>query len=214
MIITIFDFDDTLFATTYFQSIPTDSLHLAISIDGVIRKAAEIGEIIIVTNATKSWFDLCSEKYLSKSFYLKKYKERVFSSIDNLDIKNVPVSEWKPRAFKKVLKPFFKDKQSHTLFAFGDTDYDRNAALQIREKYKNVNVNSIQLIQKPTLNVLLYEHILIYNFLCNLSTLKSNVDIGFVLSDSEIKQKSLSSIDNVNSSSNFSLLSSESSNSS
>ena len=198
MIITIFDFDDTLFATSHFGSCPVEDDRLVVSIDALLKTAATMGDIIIVTNATMSWVKLCAEKYLSKSEYLKMFWGRIFSTVDSMsELNNTKVDEWKKRAFGKVLKPFFKNKEKHTLFCFGDSKFDRDAALSIRKKYKNVTVKSVLLVQRPTLNMILYQHYLIYNFLNSSSSSSENIDICFNLvsssTSSEIIQKSFSS---------------------
>jgi len=196
MIITIFDFDDTLFATSAFENEPTESLELTVSIDALLLKAAQMGEIIIVTNATTSWVELCLQRYLSKSEYLKMFIQRVYSTIDSIpDLKKDDQSRWKTRAFKKVLKPFFKNKESHTLFTFGDSKFDRDAAIKIKETYKNVAVKSVKLMQRPTLKVLLYEHYLLYTFLSNsMSSLSESEDVIYEASISGITQKSSSAL--------------------
>jgi hypothetical protein len=181
MVIIVFDFDDTIFATSHFLGKdPVVCLELVDSINEILEIASRYGKVFIITNAQKEWLKLCVEKYLPGCVQLEKYlgeDGRVFSSIDNGLAKDKDVASWKTLAFQEKLKQHFEDGSCHHLICFGDNLFDRAAALNIKEMYKNVVVKNILMVAKPSLDALIWQHKVITDCFHFLSTYHGHLDL-------------------------------------
>jgi len=168
MVIIVFDFDDTLFATSHFYgNEPILCPELSVSINQVLELAEQIGKVYIITNAEKSWLELCLKRQIPDCKMLEKIIDKqdgVFSSIDNDVTEDFDVEVWKYNAFSKKFSEF-DDGVQRELICFGDSPYDRQAALSIKEKYSNVIVKNVLTEYKPTLEHLINQHRIIISHL-------------------------------------------------
>jgi hypothetical protein len=191
MIITVFDFDDTIFATShFFGKDKFECVELSNSINQILEIASKYGHVFIITNAEKKWVNKCVEKYLPGCHILSKYIGCIFSTIDNGLTKDNHVSIWKTIAFQKKLELYFQDAYRHDLICFGDNPYDRIAALNIKEKYKNVVVKNTLMIENPSLDHLLQQHKIIIKVFESLSSYEGHLDLLMSVSSLSTIQKS------------------------
>lgn len=178
MIVFVFDFDDTLFPTTYFNSnnfsIPNEIVSK--SIINLLTAALRYGKVFIITNANKDWITLCS-KHLPLFNNILSAVELISVRELQLD-KGLDFSLWKTEAFHQTLKPLFDNNYNHHLIAFGDNIYDHTAAVSIRNTYINVLVTSIRMCISPSLNQLLEEHKSLHSIIENFSDLEKDIDIN------------------------------------
>lgn len=197
MVIIVFDFDDTLFATSHFYGKdPILCPELATSINQILHLAEQLGKVYIITNAEKDWLRLCLKRQIPDCKMLEKVidaEDIVFSSVDNGISKDAVIPMWKHNAFHKKFADF-QDGQRRELICFGDSPFDRHAALAIREKYSNVTVKNVLMANQPSLEHLLDQHKIIMrsmNFIVNYS---GHLDLAmkvYMISSLSTKQKSV-----------------------
>jgi hypothetical protein len=166
MIITIFDWDDTLMCTseiTLFGNRP-DFTQLSANIVGLLKLAKSYGPVFIVTNASREWVYDCIFKYLTAEVEELVNSVGLLSTINSGIANEHPVEMRKTVAFSKMISMFSK-RGKHTLLSLGDCENDRNAANAIREKIGSpamgsgsfAYVKNIKFVPQPTMDVLLTE---------------------------------------------------------
>lgn len=159
MIITVFDWDDTLFPTsacTFFTGFNTspilhisqeDRVRVRNNIEVIFRKAKiHSDKIFIITNATKNWVELCIdtlyEDAFENSLFLLEDIE-IISTQDDPQLNAVSYPFKKISAFANLIGLFLKHKEN-TLISFGDTEFDRNASIEMRNFFKEYNGKTIK----------------------------------------------------------------------
>ena len=180
MRITVYDFDDTLFCTTHFQStlqkvkqtmsisdllvgkLPEELVfeNLAKSVLDLLNFSMKTSDkVMIITNATKDWVEGIFDDHLPGCTELKN-KVELFSC-HALDTN---MCKWKTKGFEMVLGKYFENGK-HQLISIGDSYLDRLAALHIQEKYPNVVVKHVKLQDQPSVKDILQQHIAIKLYL-------------------------------------------------
>jgi hypothetical protein len=182
MIITVIDWDDTLFATTHTLKHNSTTLpKLSLSIKQLLESALSVGSVYIITNANSEWVELCVQRYLVECQDIFE-NIPVWSTINTGISLKTPLYKMKTVAFEE-LKHFFLNKPGkHHLISMGDNKYDRDAALSIQHSIGNhVYVKNIKFIEKPSLESLLDQHkILDINFK-ELVKSDCHIDLAFKL---------------------------------
>lgn len=179
MIIFVYDFDDTLFATSYFIKNPTSkSTLLGKSISSLLSTSSKYGKVYIITNATSDWPDFAIQRYLTDSTDVIIDNISIVSTHDGFQ--NGDISMWKTNAFNETLKIYFQDGNKHNLISFGDNPYDHSAALSIREKYPNVLVKSVLMGYQPTLTDLLHQHVMLYEKIEYIVDIEEHLDLVMI----------------------------------
>jgi hypothetical protein len=184
MLVVVFDFDDTLFATTHTQEIRNnwdlletlDFKRLGeIIIDTIHLTQKYTSEIFIITNAEINWVKSCVEKYIPHCEEVLK-SVKIISTVDEGFSKNKDVNTWKITAFENNLSSYFKEGVHH-LVSFGDSEYDRLASLHIKEQFPNVYVKNLKLQSKPSLEELIKQHEAIHKVFRDLCEYQGHYDI-------------------------------------
>lgn len=191
MIIFVYDFDDTLFATSYFTENPsTKSTLLGKSISSLLSTSSKYGKVYIITNATHDWPEFAIRLHLTDSHDV----------LDNVSIvsthsgfNNGDMSTWKMNAFNETLKVHFQDGKRHQLISFGDNPFDHSAAVSIRENFPNVTVKSILMGMRPSLTQLLHQHFLLFGKIEYIVDAEDHLDLVMIkpevrLSDCECEK--------------------------
>eukprot|EP00183_Erythrolobus_madagascarensis_P002149 CAMPEP_0185850342 /NCGR_PEP_ID=MMETSP1354-20130828/4510_1 /TAXON_ID=708628 /ORGANISM="Erythrolobus madagascarensis, Strain CCMP3276" /LENGTH=335 /DNA_ID=CAMNT_0028551009 /DNA_START=85 /DNA_END=1092 /DNA_ORIENTATION=+ len=145
----IFDFDDTLMATTYFektkmfamgevpgrqQGMDKDQFVVMQRLDAavvqVLKQCAKYGETLIVTNAGAGWVELASSQFLpGLKQYIAESGIRVISARSSYS--HIPIesaSEWKVECFSDQLRSLFPSMTDINMLVFGDSIGDQYAA--------------------------------------------------------------------------------------
>ena len=173
----IFDYDDTLFPTSYLAQKgyrldgPDASPELQRILDEyclVVKKtlltAREYGNVVVVTNAETGWIELTSQKFIpTLSSLLETFPLVSARSIyEPLGISSP--FQWKVRAFESVIFEHFSvaasDNARHVI-SFGDSIHERDAAHQVCAKSSITTCKSIKFIERPDLSQLTKQHGLI-----------------------------------------------------
>ena len=177
MILTIFDFDDTLFpsavltakilANNVDQEILEQLKRVAESISSVIEEAEKWStRVLIVTSANRSWLKMCDK-------YLNCLGNKRIVSCQDFDLPG-PNHDWKKIVFCGIAEQLLKG--GDTLVAFGDRKDDRDACFEVMKKFPSINIKSILLDKEPSLEKLLEEHQVIETFLPTISTYRGKLD--------------------------------------
>jgi len=183
MIVAVFDFDDTLYASSYLKTeTEKKSQELADSILLLMETAKKYcNKIYIITNATKAWIKLCTTEYLPGCELLCD-KVDVISTQDSWYSKGEEKFEtWKIKAFDDVLKPLFQNQeQKHTLLSFGDAMHDRAASASLRNEH--ITVKNIKFVEAPTLDQLLYQQKIICHVFDHIYNFEGDLDLMMTVS--------------------------------
>lgn len=173
----IFDFDDTLFCTKYFDtfSLPyKDIFSSKISLKEVnpdlvpeIKKLENTiielffnlkqnYDIIIISNADLKWINNCLNHFLKglKEF-INENDIKIYSAknIFNKEVRNK--TERKIKCFKKAINDLYKNDLNYTdlnVISIGDGNEEKKAAFSLAkcEKYHKINVKFIRMITYPS----------------------------------------------------------------
>ena len=179
--LTILDWDDTLFPTTYISKenninmvynpalapdiIKKYFIELSNIIKLIITIAIEFGEVVIITNALPSWVDASCNLMPSLRPFLKKINI-ISARVDWEKVNPLP-EKWKEFAFlNKVTNAIDIDGTIINLICIGDSIHEHNAARLSADKINNtsnniVYVKSIIFLDTPRFSEILYQlHIL------------------------------------------------------
>jgi hypothetical protein len=158
MIVTVFDFDDTLFPTSEFTTTNNiDYNTLSTTVSKLLSTARMNSNVVyIITNANEKWIQLCKEKL-------------------NVDFSNIvlccgaeemildDMSEWKRIMFEKYIDRHFRCECNHQLVCFGDSIFDRLAALPTKAVFPKVTVKNFKFHERPTFSDLIDEQRTVLN---------------------------------------------------
>lgn len=161
MIVTIFDWDDTLMCTTQVTQLSrtVQFTELSANIVALLTLAKAYGPVFIVTNASREWVYDCVFKYLSPEVEVLVNSVGLLSTVNSGISQAYPVELRKTVAFDKMNRMFTKrGSGKHTLLCLGDCENDRIAANTLREKIGGITyVKNIKFVPEPTLEMLLTE---------------------------------------------------------
>jgi hypothetical protein len=164
-ILFIFDWDDTLFPTKWFidNKINIDKREITekyilqfIELDNklsiLLTRAASIGTIIIVTNATKDWV-LQSSKLLPNS---SKILQRVATIVSARELyqDKFEMADWKMKTFNYNLLNYVT--MASQIITIGDSDFEHNALVSLAKLYyKGKKLKTVRLSTSPTYEVVI-----------------------------------------------------------
>ncbi len=192
MNIVVFDFDDTLMASSEVRKKSDTNFEIISSnIDLLINSAKTFADIVfIITNAEKKWVLHCANTYLysSKDTLLSL---PIISTVDRGYNVDNDIEFWKSIAFVDVLGEFFTEPGKHRLFCIGDCIYDREAANSVREIYNNVSVKNVLFVQNPTIESLAKQQNLLYTHLEYLIKSKKHVDLSMYNNGSQLELREI-----------------------
>lgn len=135
----IFDFDDTLYPTSeeMIQGKPPPTDSFAPSVANILETAYELDDhVVIVTNATVDWVRAKAPKCLGDITILSARQDQS------------PVEQWKKDAFQFIHEVFPQEEQ---ILSIGDSQYERAAVLELKDKVLTKNV---KLFDMPTCELL------------------------------------------------------------
>jgi hypothetical protein len=184
----IFDWDDTLFPTTWvtsnniiFDNLDATSLLYFSDIDKIISSIfSSIKEkIIIVTNASTLWVHKCINSVLPQT--KKTTNLKIYSSRDMYQ-KTYPTDNfmWKKLFFEYIIKKVYGQRNfiPH-IISVGDADYEYFALINLYAKDNNKIVKAIKLLRYPNKEDLCNELHVLLNVLPNCIESNKNLDISF-----------------------------------
>lgn len=172
----IFDFDDTLFCTKYFDtfSVPyKDIFDSRIALEEInpslVKELKELEntiielfnnlqqkyDIIIISNADIKWINNCLAHFLEElKEYINENNIKIYSA-KNIFCKIVKDSnEWKVKCFKKAIKELYKNDLNFDLnvISIGDSNKEKKAVFNLSKsnEFNKVNIKFINMISFPS----------------------------------------------------------------
>lgn len=177
MRIFVFDWDDTLMATTHFQKIFSNvhSPVLEASVTKMLKFALEHGQVLIITNASDSWVQDCIESFFPNCKDL--LNNVIIYSTISMRLEWVPPECRKTVAFKTIINPMLRENKYKEVLFFGDNLADRQAAITVKETFPQVWNKSVLLIHSPTLTELIMQHELLIQVFTKLIKHEEHLDL-------------------------------------
>lgn len=158
MFITVFDWDDTLMATSHFQTNEDeniDTTRLSTNIRRLVSIAKTLGQVYIITNAEIGWVHQCINELLIDCEIILD-QAHLFSTVDTRISSNLELEFWKSVAFNRVQALFTKRSRNNHLLCFGDCENDRLATLRVRDRIGDyVHVKNVKFLEQPSLDLLI-----------------------------------------------------------
>jgi len=185
MIIIVFDWDDTLVPSAQLNKLIDDPEgkdeveNIRSNILTLFSLAQSCSDrFIILTNASQSWVDQCAHKLNIDIAKIEVYSNQRYKHL-------VDDSLHKQVGLLDNFIHIFDDRQTHTLISFGDTDWDRQASLFVKNNFPNVIVKHVQFVYEPTVRQLILQQRLIISQWSNIVSEKGHLDISMKACDTE-----------------------------
>lgn len=151
----IFDWDDTLFPTTYVMThathVPPETLRpLTEAASQLLQAARKLGRTFIITNGAYGWVEDCTQNYMSdllpalEGIPVISARHRFASRYHASH-----VSAWKVQAFLELQSSLSQDLITSFL-SIGDSNYEKNAALTTGQVFPNAVIKTVKLVETPT----------------------------------------------------------------
>jgi hypothetical protein len=171
----VFDYDDTLFPTTFLASLgyslessrATPEVQsvlnaLAKEVEETLRQADEIGRVVILTNAEDGWIELTSKKFMpTVNEYICSFPiVSARSTYEPMGITNPYI--WKLRAFDNVMREHLAMcPAGYCLVSLGDSIHERDAAHQVSSVIESIVCKTVKFIERPDVGNLVKQHSLV-----------------------------------------------------
>ena len=180
----IFDFDDTLFCTKYFDTFTLsyqDIFSCKVSLEEInpclLRELKELEstiielfmnlqqnyDIIIISNANMKWINNCLTHFLEElKEYINENNIKIYSAKNmfNKIVKNK--HDWKIKCFKKVINDIYKDHLKYsdlTVISIGDNNEEKKAVFNLAKnnKFQKIKAKFIRMISYPSAATIILE---------------------------------------------------------
>ncbi len=170
----IFDWDDTLFFTThlnpsknntfFYESETEKRLMNTIEyyVAEILNKALDKGTVLIITNSSDGWVQACAKFYYPNLLpILDKIKIISSRELYQNEYPADPIT-WKIKTFNDLKQKLYFEKCTvSNLICIGDDNCEIIAAKKLGESFGNCLVKTIKFRDKPNLNELIKQIILI-----------------------------------------------------
>lgn len=165
--IVIFDWDDTLFPTSFltrfgFEKVQKDSkIQKSLNIidkyaTKLLQKAARVGKACIITNATKNWVETSSEVYLPMTYetIIKNRISVISARAEYEDLYPNDPKRWKQEAFLN-LKGTLEDAALTNIISVGDSNIELEAAQKMRAVLERALLKTLKFKELPSMEELI-----------------------------------------------------------
>ena len=166
----IFDWDDTLFPTSWIVNNNIDltdpntrSEYVFIfkmldnCVSKLLTKVLNLGNVIIITNAMPEWVYLSCSVLVETQELIKKIK--IVSSRKNYQNKT-DMNNWKLYTFLDEFNIITNNNNIKNIISIGDATYEYNALINLYKQQKNYYdrlLKSVQFVRSPTNELLMNE---------------------------------------------------------
>ena len=170
----IFDWDDTLFFTShinpsknnlfFYENKKEKKMMKAIEfyIEEILNKALSKGTVLIITNSSEGWVELCTKFYYPKLIPI--LKNIYIISARELYQEKFPLNPeyWKIKTFNDLKEKFnFEECLVTNIICFGDDNNEIIAAKKLGENINNCLIKTVKFRDKPSLIDMIKQLILI-----------------------------------------------------
>lgn len=161
----VFDWDDTLYCTSYFGNRPLTTLPAqcraaVLALDAVVShlllKAVWYGDVFIITNSERGWVEASAREALPKTYQVILQKNIQVISARNEYENMFPYDmyRWKLEAFLSLQRKFDKDVMTN-LVALGDSELEIRAANVLSQKFNESIIKTVKLKEHPRIDELI-----------------------------------------------------------
>jgi len=176
----IFDYDDTLFPTSFLahHGYRLDGPDASPDVQAVLDEysefvekslleASEHGQVVILTNAETGWIELTSQKFLPRLSELLVTFPLVSARSTYEPLGITSPFQWKLKAFESVIEDHYASLAAKNMscirnvLSFGDSVHERDAAHQVCSKLSRTLCKSIKFMERPDVTQLIKQHSLI-----------------------------------------------------
>ncbi len=189
----VFDYDDTLFPTTFLSQRgyrldgPTASLEIqsiledySAVVETTLTEAEKHGQVVILTNAESGWISLTSQKFMpGLARLLDRYPAiSARSTYEPLGV--MGPFNWKLKAFEALLSDYSAAMRTvaiRNVVSLGDSLHERDAAQQASANFDKCFCKCIKLIERPDIGELFRQHQLIQDCLLQVVTHNGTLDL-------------------------------------
>jgi len=190
--LTIIDWDDTLFPTSWMQD--NDLLvdgtvlsneqreqlqMLAERVRLTLEAALQEGKVVIVTNAEQGWIERTCERYMPSLVSLVKTIDLVSARSTYRHCADTP-SEWKMLAFAHELDLLRLESgpgRHHNILSIGDSLHELNALMSVTEEVLNCWGKSVKLLDSPSIEQLIEQHEVLWQCFIDVVQHKDGLDV-------------------------------------
>lgn len=185
----IFDWDDTLFPTSWTvkQAIDVYNINdvnkytiyfsqLDVILHKLLTKLLKVSNVIIVTNAMSKWITITAnilpntQKLLNKQIPVISARDKFKSEYPDDGY------AWKRLTFNNIVD-HYKNKHNNIL-SIGDAYYELYALMNLyKTKNKSTYYKSVKLLQQPSFDLLLNQLNMLYKSTIPLLKMKKNMDL-------------------------------------
>lgn len=197
----IFDWDDTLFPTSWLVKNGIDLTNnntqqqyivLFSSLDLVLYNLLNTltlnNQVVIITNAVKKWVELSTIVLPKTGTIITKYIPIV--SARDLYKQQYPedMTQWKKHTFKNLVHNYYKNSKSQNIISVGDAEYEFLATTNLYDTsaYNNNKLlKTVKLFQDPSFDSLLNQLKLLSHSFNKIISCNKHLDLKF--KDNQIK---------------------------
>ena len=191
--IIVFDWDDTLFPTTFLNII---NYHIDDNVKQILEDCEShvisildyfvnsFYHIYIVSNAEKAWISYCIKNYYNRLYSHELFKKiNIISARDMyIDIYTIEFNDsmymWKYQAMYDIMINIIKENDIKQIISFGDSEYEREAILSLASIFPDIYGKSIKFISAPTCIQLIKQSIYIEKIIDFILDHKGPLDIN------------------------------------
>jgi hypothetical protein len=171
----IFDWDDTLFPTTWAEQqgflldgsdVSTAELAKLQAIEDctirILRAAKQKGRVVIVTNAMKGWVEHCCTQFMP--LVIAELRDISVVSARSMYEHCDGPTEWKCLAFAREVSLFYASgdaSQRRNVISLGDSLHERRALACVTQCVPNCWAKSVKFVERPSPEQLIEQHELV-----------------------------------------------------
>ena len=189
----IFDWDDTLLSSSWLaqnglrldapvEVPPAAAEQLATlqeSVCALLRRAIEIGTVIIITNAETGWVELSAKRFMPAVVPLLS-AVRVLSARSTYEPLFACPSEWKVHAFAHELAGAcagLHPECVRNVISFGDSVHERHAIHKVTAGVPFTRTKSVKFVERPTIEQLKRQVDLVQSCFSDIIGHQGNLDL-------------------------------------
>lgn len=186
--LTIIDWDNTLFPTTYYlNNLHNNNAKYFSNIDKIISSIFEIitrkSKLVIISNASLSWIKQCLLLLPLTSFFINRNKIEIISGKDKyVNIYPDNIDLWKLNIFKEEYdKMIHPRKYKNKIISIGDSEYEYDALVNLFDSVNNCYLISVKFMKNPTAISLIKQLRLLKSKINNILLLNRHSDLEIAI---------------------------------
>lgn len=203
----IFDWDDTLLASTYLSGrgyrldtvmencgeLQSQLKELEHSVMNVLSLALNYGEVCVVTNAETGWVELSAQKFIPGVVPLLSRLKVVSARSTFEDTYPDSPLKWKYYAMQDRLSSHFADvKLEKNIISFGDSHVEREAVRSLTRGIPLTRTKSVKFAERPSMEQLRRQIELITNCFQYIHNHDGDLDLQLTVTVNSPKQQACS----------------------